>query len=260
MTLLAPRIASLVLGCCLTALCGAQPANTEVLITGLRLQRMPSADGNSIAADWVRVSESRIVSSGAEVSNIGPSQWTVFRAAAAQNRSERVAANGSIDIGPGSTSGERFTFLKVGMGLSVPLPGRWKLFGQSLYVDVEPTTGNLITLGGETVRPGGLGLRVQTSSSVAGTLDERSHLVRFDFRAGKRSYMAGLAASSTNNRLSFGESPLELDTTRLRQAFFGLSFPLRRRELTIAGELGDIAGVRRSGLAFFVRSPMSPRE
>src|SRR5262245_7674777 len=127
MSVLARWTASLVLGCCVASPCSAEPVS-EVLVTGLRLQRMPSADGNSVAVDWVRVGEARVVSGGAEVSNIGQNQWTVFRATAAQNRGERVAANGNIDIGPGSTAGERFTFLKVGMGLSVPLPGQWKMF------------------------------------------------------------------------------------------------------------------------------------
>lgn len=257
MSVRASLIAIALLGWSAAAEC-AEPV--EVLVAGLRLQRMPTADGNSVAVDWVRIGETRIVSGGAEVSNIGPNQWTVFRATAAQNRGERVAASGSFDIGPGSTDGERFTFLKVGMGVSIPLPGSWKLFGQNLYVDVEPTKGNVVTLGGETTRPGGVALRVQTSRAVSGTLDETSHVVRLDFRVNARSYLAGLATSSTNNRLSFGESPLETGTTRFREAFFGLSFPIRRRDLTIAAELGETAGVQRSGLAFFVRSPMSSRE
>lgn len=252
------RAASAALAFGLSVACHAETPASEVLVAGLNLQRMPSANGSSVTVDWVRSVEQRVVTAGADVSKVGRNQWMLFKASAAQNRGARPAVSGSVDIGPGSNDGERFTFLKLGLGLTAPLSEHWNFFARSAYVDVEPIAGHIVTVGGDTTRPNGVSFRLQTARSASGSLDERSHFVRFDYRARAPYIMAGITAASTNNRLSLGAVPIETAATKLRQAFFGLSFPVRGKDLTVAMDLGKVGGVRRSGVSIFVRSRIEP--
>jgi hypothetical protein len=253
------RAASAALLCCLAS-ARADAATSEVVVAGLNLQQMPSADGGSIGVSWVRAADTHVITAGTEISNIGPSQWSVVRVTAAQLRGGRPALSGSLDVGPGSNGDDRFTFLKVGLGLSGSVTERWTLFGQSTYVDVEPVSGNIVAIGGETRRSNGLSFRLETSQSVSGTLDERSHIARVDYRKQTPYYMAGIVATTTNSRLSLGAAPTETSATRVRQLFLGMSFPIGRKDLTIALDVGKAGDVRRSGLSFFFRSPLEPHE
>jgi hypothetical protein len=121
-------------------------------------------------------------------------------------------------------------------------------------VNVDAVSGHVLTLGGETTR-GNLSVRLQASRSLSGTLDEQGHLVRFD-RHGRTHILAGLAATQTNDRVSLGDSPADTRTTKLRQVFVGVSFPLRRHVLTVAVELGEVGTQRRNGVSFFIKSPL----
>lgn len=245
---------------CLAAACRAETPAAEALVAGLNLQRMPSADGSIIGVDWVQATESRVITAGADVANIGQSQWTVLKASATQKRGARPAVSGSVDIGPGSNTGERFTYLKLGVGLSAAPFERWRLFARDTYVDIEPVSGHIVTVGGETTRPNGFSLQLQTARSASGTLDEQSHLVRADYRARPPYLMGGVAVTTTNERSALGATPTDASATRVRQGFFGVSFPVRGTELTIAAELGKVGGLRRSGLSVFVRSPLPARD
>jgi hypothetical protein len=180
----------------------------------------------------------------------------LFKATAAQNRQSRPALSGSVDIGPGSNGSERFTFVKVGLGVSVPLARRWRLSGETTYVDVEPVAGRIVTLAGTITGRNGLAIRLQTSSSVSGSLDERGNLARFDYRIKPPFWMGGIATATTNNRFALGATLPDARGTRVRQAFFGLSFPLRRKALTVALDVGETGAVRRTGVSFFIKSPL----
>lgn len=252
-------IAGALLACCLAAASRAESAATEALVGGVNLQGMRGANGGSAGVDWVRTTARHVVTGGAQISNVGPSRWAVVRGTVAQHRGRRTSVAGSIDVGPGSTEGERFTYRKFGARLSAPLAARWTLLAESTYVDVDTVSGNVVTLGGETARANGLSFRVQGARSTSGTLDEHGFLLRFDRRAAPPYLLAGVTASSTNNRLTLG-AQADAPTTRARQAFVGLSFPLRSGELTVALDLGDVGGLRRSGLAVYVRSPLAAAE
>jgi hypothetical protein len=228
-------------------------------VAGINLQRMPNANGGDVGVDWVQATERRVITAGANVANIEQSQWTVFRASATQTRGTRLAVSGSVDLGQGSNAGERFTYLKLGVGISVSPSEQWRLFVRDTYVDVEPISGHIVAVGGETTRRNGLSLQLQTARSVSGSLDEASHLVRFDHRARPPFLMAGVAFTTTNDRFALGVSPAQASTTRVRQGFFGVSFPLRDKELTIAADIGDVGGRRRDGLSLILRSPIDSR-
>jgi hypothetical protein len=256
----AVRAASAALLWCLTAVAHAETAASEAVVAGLNLQRMPNANGGDIGVDWVQATERRVITAGADIADIGQSQWTVFRATAAQKRGPRPAVSGSVDLGPGTNAGERFTFLKLGVGLSASLSEQWRVFARDTYVDVEPVSGHIVAVGGETTRPNGVSLQLQTARSISGSLDEDSHLVRFDYRARPPYLMAGIALTTTNDRLALGAEPMQTSTTRVRQGFFGVSFPVRGKELTIAADIGEVGDVRRTGLSLILRSPIDSRE
>jgi hypothetical protein len=219
---------------------------------------MPGANGSTAEVAWARVSDRRTMTAGAAIANVGPNRWTSLRASAAQNRGRGPALSGSIDVGPGSNDDGSFTFLKLGVGIAAPLANRWRVSAEDTYVNVDAVSGHVLTLGGETTR-GNWSVRLQASRSLSGTLDEQSHLVRFD-RSGKTHIMAGLAATQTNDRVSLGDSPAETGTTKLRQVFVGVSFPLRRHALTVAVELGEAGTTRRHGVSFFIKSPLKLEE
>lgn len=243
-----------------SAACGAELEPTNVLTAGIYRQSMRDADGGSIDAHWIGTNERRVLTAGASLANIGANQWTTLRVSAAQNRATRAALSGSVEIGPGSGGGGRFTVLKTALGVSKPLTERWRITARSSYVDVGDVSGHRLTLGGATTRGNALSLRLETSRSTSGTLDERSLLARIDFR-GKAPYvMAGVATSITNDRLTLGAPSAAASKTRIRQAFGGASFPLRRHELTVTLELGKVGDERRSGVSFFVRSPLGTSE
>jgi hypothetical protein len=253
------RAASVAFACCLTAVCRAETVTAEAVVAGLNLQRIPSANGGDIGVDWVRATEDRVITAGADVADVGQNRWTVFRATATQKRGTRPALSGSLDFGPGSNAGERFTYLKLGVGVSATLSERWRMFARDTYVDIEPVAGHIIAVGGETTRSNGLSLQLQAARSMSGSLDEDSHLVRFDYRAQPPYLMGGIALTTTNDHLTLGGEAAAVSTMRVRQGFFGLSFPLRGKELTIAADIGDVGGVRRTGLSLILRSPIDSR-
>jgi len=250
------RTASAALVCSLAGVCAAETAPSEAVSAGVNAQRMPSAGGGSASVDWVQVSERRVVTAGASVANVGASQWTLIKGSLARNREKGLSWFGGLDVGPGSNGGERFTFFKAGFGVSAPLGARWRVSAEGTHVDVEPVTGDVVTLAGETNRASGLGLRLQTSSSVSGTLDERGYVVRLDYRAKAPYLMGGFATTRTNNRLSLGASATDSSALRVHQAFVGVSFPLRRTALTVAFEHGKAGTARRTGVSVVVKVPL----
>lgn len=245
---------------CIAGVCHAETEVAEAVVAGVNLQRMESADGGSIGADWIRTTEKRVYTAGAGTTNIGTSQWTVVRATAAQIRGTRPAVSGSVEVGPGSDGAERFTYSKLGVGFSASLAERWRLFARDTYVDIEPVAGHILELGVEATRRNGLSLQVQASRSVSGSLYEHGQLVRVDYRARPPYFMGGVSVTTTNERIALGGAQTETSVTKVRQTFFGVSFPVRGKELTIAAELGYVGGARRGGLSVFVRSSMGERE
>lgn len=250
------RAANAAFLCCLATLCRAETQSSESVLAGINVQSMQGADGTSVDAGWVRSSERSIVSAGAAVANIGSNQWTLFKATAAQNRESRPALSGSVDIGPGSNGSDRFTFVKLALGVSAPLARRWRVSGETTYVDVKPIAGQILAVAGTLTGRNGLAIRLQASDSVSGSLDERGTLARFDYRSKPPFVMGGISTATTNNRFALGASRVDEQVTRLRNAFFGLSFPLRRKALTVALEVGKVGEARRSGVSFFVKSPL----
>jgi hypothetical protein len=244
----------------IAVLCAAEAAAAETIVAGVNLQRMPSANGGSIGVDWVNTTERRVVTAGADMSSIGTSRWTVIRGTVAQDTNARSAFSASLDVGPGSNAGDGFTFLKIGVGVSARLTERWRVFVRDTYVDVEPVSGQVVALGAETTPRNGFSLSLQTSQAVSGSLDEGGYLVRIDHRSRRPFLMGGLSSTTTNNKFAYGAAPTEATETDVRHAFFGLSFPVRRRELTIAAQLGKAGDVRRSGLSVVVSSPIETRE
>jgi hypothetical protein len=233
----------------------ADAGSPQTLIAGLSRQQMENADGGSVDVDWVRPASTYVISGGLATVERGSSRWTVFKVAAAQSRAAGVALSGGLDVGPGTNNGDGFTFRKMTLGLSVPLTRRFRLSTQEMYVDVEPVSGYVVSVAGETTYDNGLSFRLQASRSVGGTLDERGRVARLDYRGKVPHFMAGAATSITNNASSLGALPTASVTT-FRQAFVGMSFPVRRTELTIILEDGRAGTVRRSAVSFFVRAPI----
>ena len=259
MSALSTRAGSAALVWALTAVCHAETAVSEAAVAGVNLQRMQSANGGSIDVDWVETAEKRVVTAGAGFTKIGDSQWAVLRGAMSQIGDVLPAVSGSVDIGPGSNDGDQFTYLKLGVGISAPLTERWRFFARDTYVDIEPVSGHIVTLGADTMRRSGLSLQLQASRSTSGSLDERGHLVRIDYRARPPYLTGGVAVTRTNDRFALGAAPTDISTTNVREAFVGMSLPVRGGELTITAQLGNVGGVQRRGLSVFVRSAIASR-
>jgi hypothetical protein len=242
----------------LTALCfaplgRAQIDGTESLIVTFNAQQMRRANGRTAGLDWVGRFDAGVLSIGAHSSDVGPSQWSVLGVGGSRPVGEKRILSGRLDIGPGSTDGQAFTFKKLHAALSFPVSPRLTLTAYDTFVDVAPVSGHLIGGGARLTGDKGRSLQMQVAASAGGNLDEQSFSTRLDYRATPPYFMAGLVLSRSNNALLLNIPGTEAVNTRLRQGFAGATLPLRRTELTIALEAAKIGDSRRYAVTVAVR-------
>ena len=122
---------------------------------------------------------------------------------AASGRRHRAASTSGRARTP--ASGSPF---EVGVGLSVRCLGTLASCSRETPMWTSSRLRpHVVTFGGETTRPNGVSLRLQTSRSARARSTSSSHLVRARLARGRRTSWAASRPSSTNNRSAFGASP-----------------------------------------------------
>lgn len=236
--------------------CVAQ--ENETVVVGLTRQWMPQADGNVLSVDWIGRFDSNSLSVGAHRTQVGAAHWGLFGVGGAKTLGRDWMLTGDVALGPARTETGRHTFKRLRAEILIPVSKRWLVSAQDLFVDMDPVAGHLISGGARLAGDNGRSFDLHLSRSIAGNLDSSSALVRFDTRAAPPFIMAGVALGRSNNRLLLQVPGTELDAIRLREGFFGLTFPLQGLELTMTISVARIGDLRRTALSAVFRVPVRP--
>lgn len=253
MTLRTVRCLAASLACCLTGLASAQ--GTEYLIIGGGAQQMAGADGANLAAHWVATMPAGTLSVGAARTDLGDSRWTLVSVGAFRTFPRGWSLSSGLDVGPAILEGASERITKLRAEAAFPVSSRWTLRVEETYVDVRPVSGHLLSGAVRFAASQALSFDVKAGRSIVGNLDDESLSLRLDYRAAPPYLLAGIVLGSSNNRLLLN-IPGPGTTTRLRQGFVGLTFPIDAASVTIAVEVAKIGDTRRSALSASLRLPV----
>lgn len=246
-------LAVLVLGFAGSA--GAQNAGPEYFVVAGGLQQMPGADGANLATHWITALPSGTLSVGAARTDLEGDRWTLMSVGASRAFPRGWNLATGIDIGPAVLNGESERFAKMRAEASIPVSSRWSIRAEESYVDVYPVSGHLVSGAVRFAPTEKHSFDFKLTRSIAGNLDDASVSFRFDYRGVPPYLMAGIVAASSNNRLLLN-TPGSGTTTKMRQGFVGLTFPIDEISVTVVAEIADIGDARRTALSASLRLPV----
>ena len=228
------------------------------LIAAASYQDLPGSSGNTIGADFVRSSGPRVVSFGAETVSVADSHWSVVRGSFYRQLHGGADILGSAAAGPGSTSGDSFSYERLQAGATIPLMADWRLVVRDTFIDVDPIRGHVLTLGASR-RRGSATLQFDTSQAVGGNIEQRSVGFRIDGRIRKSAVFAGGLVGDSNNRLLFNEPGAIGSVTKMHQAYAGVTVMLGKLDVTMTVDAATSGSVHRQSIGAVVGIPLGSR-
>lgn len=229
---------------------GAQDA----LVVAAHADRLESGNGGGVSVAWVHPRANDTFVAGASFLSLPGTRWAFATFGDTRRLSTRTMVNAEANLGGGSDDRGRFHYLLLRAGVTRELLPR-QLYAEAewLQADVARQQDGILRLGGTWMPQPPLTVRASLYESLFGDSNTRLAMLRADYDFGRVTALGGISGGTAHPVLLQQSGA---DSTRIREAFGGVSFDAASRRWTVVASTLSAAGERRHRIAVSCRMPL----
>lgn len=234
--------------------CATAARAQDAVVLAAHADRLESGNGGGLSVAWIHPRANDTFVAGASFLSLPGTRWAFATFGDTRRLSARTTVNAEANAGGGSDDSGRFVYLLVRGGVTRELLPR-QLYAEAewLQADVARQQDGILRAGGTWIPRPPLTVRASLYESLFGDSNTRLGMLRADYDFARITALAGITAGTANPALL---QQAGAESTRIREAFGGVTFNAASRRWTVVASTLSAAGERRHRVAVSCRVPL----
>jgi hypothetical protein len=242
---------------CVIAAAGSAGATDTLVASGQSVSfggEVPSGTAGSL--DWIHRDESQqLWDLGTTAERFGSFDLTLARVMRSLNLSPGNSLAATIEAGPGTAAGERYTFTRATLEGTHVVSAQFQISGGGQYVDADNARVLILRLESAWLPPAPVSVRAQLGESIEGNLPTRYATLRADYVRKVQIFGGVSVGRGAQSIVEFGDVRYEHFT----DAFVGVAVPFSRCTVGLSGDWLQLATSTRRTASLTLAFPLAWR-